>query len=89
MNERKNVGNMRENTQKKLARVFTGYGINSRLNRKGFSGKTLGNVCGEKCDAPLSLGFLVRDRNLRGMWLLPLHKATEIIIIRDYVWALG
>lgn len=79
----------RKHAKEACSSVHRLYGINSRLNHKGFSGKMPGNVCGEKCDALLSLGFLVRDGNLRGMWLLPLHKATEIVIIRNYVWALG
>lgn len=69
------------------------YRINSLSNhrkRMGFSGKMpTRNICGEKCTTVSQV--LVRDSNLQGerMWLLSLHKATEIIIIRNYIWALG
>jgi len=45
------------------------------------------NICGEKCTTVSRV--LVRDSKLQGMWLLSLHKATEIIIIKNYVWVLA
>jgi len=85
---------MRQNT-KKLARIFTAparnkFSLESETKKRFFRENTDGKyLWGKVRCTTISRLFIVRDGNLQGMWLLSLHKATEIIIIRNYIWALG